>query len=88
MYNKTLTGYGLQSKTIVNPVRLVSLPTYGTVTKGIADNNIIVQTMGEEARELASDGAETIVAGCGLYASVCTLNGFVKLEGDVSPHSH
>ena len=30
-----------------------------------------------------SDGAETIVVGCGLYAPVCTLNGFVKLGGDV-----
>ena len=45
--------------------------------------SIIVQVVEEKARELVSDGAEVIVVGCGLYAPVCTLNGFVKLGGDV-----
>ena len=84
MYDKVITEYGSQSKTIVNPVRLVNLSTYDAVTRGMADNSIIVQVVEEKARELVSDGAEVIVVGCGLYAPVCTLNGFVKLGGDVN----
>ena len=36
MYDKVITEYGSQSKTIVNPVRLVNLSTYDAVTKGMA----------------------------------------------------
>lgn len=82
-WEKVLVDYGFQSRAIVNAVRGVNLSTYDAGTKGMADNSIIVRAVEEKAKELASDGAEVIIIGCGLYGPVCTKNGFVKLEGDI-----
>ena len=83
MWERNLINYGFRDKAIANPVRGVNLSTFEAITKGIEDNSIIVKAVEEVARELVQDGAEVIVIGCGLYAPICTINGLVKLEGDV-----
>ena len=86
MYEKIMNEYGLgndRNKSIINPVRGINVSTFDALTKGMDDNSIIVKAVEEKARELAHDGAEAIVIGCGIYGPVCTLNGLVKLENDV-----
>lgn len=83
-WREIVASSGLKSKAIVNnPVRGISVNAWDAEKALMEDPSIVVRACEETAKELARDGAEVIIIGCGLYGPMCADAGFVKLEGDV-----
>jgi len=77
--------YGMEDRTIINPVRSISMPTMEVFTKGMESPDIVAADILEKARQCVEDGAEVIVVGCNGLGPLCTISGVVKVEGVDAP---
>lgn len=77
--------YGMQSRAIRNPVRMINTSSYDVFTKGMQDPKIVAADIMERAKECAADGADVVVIGCNGLGPLCTLTNMVRIEENDMP---
>ena len=79
-----IKAYGLEQRTISNPVRSIKMSTYDVFTKGMENPTLVAQDVLERTKECVADRADVVIVGCNGLGPLCTLTNVVKVEdGDV-----
>ena len=71
--------YGLESRGITNPVRVMSMPFREFVLNVKEAQDEIISDVIEMARSLVTEGAETIILGCTGLGPIFTIEGITSL---------
>ena len=72
--------YGLESRAITNPIRMITMPTMQIFTKGLEQPEIVAADILEQSRKCVPDGAEVIVVGCNGLGPLCTISNVTEVE--------
>lgn len=72
--------YGMQSRAIPNPVRLIKTSNYDVFTKGMQNPMLVAEDIMERAKECVADGANVVIVGCNGLGPLCTLSNMVRIE--------
>jgi len=80
-----ITQYGMQSRAIRNPIRLIKTSSFDVFTKGMKDPMMVAEDIKERAKECAADGADVVIVGCNGLGPLCTLTNMVQIEENSIP---
>ena len=72
--------YGLESRSITNPIRSIDMPTIDVFTKGMEHPETVAADILKQSRKCVADGAEVIAVGCNGLGPLCTISNVTEVD--------